>query len=124
MWQKGSMLLISLLVSTLIIAGATIYMLQGSWSGSSTKSGYAADIDQAKEAQIQADFHSIQTALESYRLKNNQYPESLDQLVKASMLSGNQKNPYTTKPYDYESDGKTYTLSTKLGDGRDYQIIN
>ena len=124
MRQKGGLGLISLLVSALIIAVVTIYMLQGSFSNSQSKQGYASDIDQAKQVQIQADFKSIQTALEQYKVNNGSYPQSLDDLTKSSMLSGSHQNPYTHESYDYQSDGKNYTLSTKLGNGQDFMITN
>ncbi len=124
MRQKGSALLISLLISSLIIIGASLYFYTGSLSPKQNTSVYIQDIDQAKEAQIQANFKAIQTALEAFKLNNDHYPSSLNELVSASLLPSLPKNPYTNLDYSFQNSGNTYTLSTKLGNGQDYQITN
>src|SRR5260221_14698808 len=108
MWlQKGSALLISLLISGLIVAFVGLFFFTGSFSSKQTTTNvFKQDIDQAKEAQIQADFRAIQTALEAYRINKGHYPESLKDLVEAGSLPRVSKNPYTGKDYDFSSDGK------------------
>ena len=122
--QKGSAVLISILVSLLIIALIGMYELQGSWNKPSGPSGYRSDLVQAKDTQIKADFIAIRSALDSYRITKGTYPENLGQLVQAELLSTVNKNPYTNTDYNFSSDGKNYTLSTKLGNNQDYQISN
>lgn len=126
MSQKGGGLLVSILITTVIIAGVGVYELQGGIksNNSDNSSSYQTDVSQAKGVQIQTDFKSIQTALESYRVSKGQYPDSLDQLVQSGGLASQPRNPYTNSDYDFSSDGKNYTLSTKLGDGSDYTITN
>lgn len=76
--------------------------------------------NQAMDQQIMSDLKFLQTRLEAYKTSNGQYPTTIDQLGITPMLA----NPYDKAPYDYRSDGKTYTLSGKLGDSSLYTVTS
>lgn len=64
---------------------------------------YQAAQNQAKDAHIKSDFETLKQILAKYKKDNGTYPNS-------------------DKQYNYQSTGKSYSLSTTLGDGSYYQV--
>jgi general secretion pathway protein G len=69
---------------------------------------------------------SLETALDSYRLDMNTYPDSLEALVENERSSANWNGPYLRRdipadpwgnPYVYDSDGRSFTLVSYGADG-------
>lgn len=123
--MRGSVLLISILAATLIGALLTVFIfLKPNGTGGSSNASYQTAIDYTKDTQIQADFKAIQTALEQYRLKHEKYPTDLEELKAELLLNKIPTNPYDNSRYSFQSDSKNYTLSTKMGGGKDFTITN
>ena len=69
---------------------------------------------------------SLETALDSYRLDMNQYPDSLAELMENESGSASWNGPYLRREvpsdpwgneYIYQSDGRTFTLISYGADG-------
>lgn len=65
---------------------------------------------------------TIQSALERYRIDNNQYPSSLD-MLEGLYLAEKVADPVTKKGYTYRLIGPSaYELSAKMSDGSLYTV--
>jgi general secretion pathway protein G len=83
-------------------------------------------VDDAKRGQAITNMKEIEKALTDYRLDNDRYPESLDDLRQDVSGAKNWRGPYLekdlppdpwTNPYVYESDGKSYKIVSYGADG-------
>ncbi len=76
----------------------------------------------ATDSQIKSDMNQVRAALEMYYSEKEVYPKTLDELVAANIIKTIPTNPKTNKPYDFFSNGESYTVSTTLSDGSSYQV--
>jgi general secretion pathway protein G len=69
---------------------------------------------------------SLETALDSYRLDMNRYPDSLEELMENESSSASWNGPYLRREvpmdpwgneYEYQSDGRSFTLLSYGADG-------
>lgn len=97
--------------------------------------------DDAKRAQASTNITELEKALEQFRVDTDRYPtteEGLDALRQEPADIKNWRGPYTSKdippdpwgnPFQYESDGKTYTIvsygadGAEGGEGNDQDIV-
>lgn len=71
----------------------------------------------ATDSQIKSDMNQLKAALELYFAEKEVYPKTLNELVSADIIKTIPANPKTNKPYDFFSNGESYTISTTLSDG-------
>jgi hypothetical protein len=78
----------------------------------------------AKDAQVKNDIVQIEQVLKSYKADKGAYPATLETLTGGDKIYIYRlpTSPYSDYKYDYTTDGNTYKLSTKLGDGSDYIV--
>ena len=78
---------------SLIVSGVVLYLtLQSvkSHSDGADPLGLVRPIEKAKEVQSVLDLAAVQTAVQNYQIQQGQFPKSLDDLVSAGALTGNQ----------------------------------
>ena len=96
-------LVVTTIIGILTAAGATAYSMMGKTS---------------RDARRKADLEQIRSALEMYRSNDDSsaYPNVLGDLSSGSpkYLETAITDPKTNAPYQYDSSGSDYTLSTKL----------
>ncbi|MBU1000451.1 hypothetical protein KKE78_03605 [Patescibacteria group bacterium] len=78
--------------------------------------------EEAADNIIKSDMNQLKIAMELYFTEKEVYPKTLEELVKANIIKTVPLNPKTNKPYDFTSNGKSYTISTTLNDGSQYKI--
>ncbi|OGE18850.1 hypothetical protein A3J19_04835 [Candidatus Daviesbacteria bacterium RIFCSPLOWO2_02_FULL_41_8] len=120
--------LLSIIIGGLIIAFSSFYLINNlaldNMNNRNPSGTNQAPVDNAKDAQIIADFQAIQTSLNLYKAQKGQYPDNLKQLIDENFAQGSFKNPYTQEDYSYELSSNSYKLSTNLGTGKPYQVSN
>jgi len=96
-------LVVTTIIGILTATGATAYSMMGKTS---------------RDARRKADLEQIRSALEMYRSNDDSsaYPNVLGDLSSGSpkYLETAITDPKTNAPYQYDSSGSDYTLSTKL----------
>lgn len=84
--------------------------------------------DSARRDAVLSQISSLGSALDAYRLDIGQYPDSLEGLVRDNSGRSTWNGPYIRgelpvdpwgNEYQYESDGRDYTLMSYGADGRD-----
>ncbi len=84
--------------------------------------------DSARRDAVLSQISSLGSALDAYRLDIGQYPDSLEGLVRDTSNRSTWNGPYIRgdlpvdpwgNEYQYESDGRDYTLMSYGADGRD-----
>ncbi len=82
-------------------------------------------VDSSKVKTAQAQMQLLGAAIDTYRLDNNEFPESLDNLINKTgkywdgpYLPTNVPNDPWENPYFYERTGSTYTLQSLGRDGK------
>ncbi len=84
--------------------------------------------DSARRDAVLSQISSLGSALDAYRLDIGQYPDSLDGLVRDTSGRSTWNGPYIRgelpvdpwgNDYQYESEGRDYTLMSYGADGRD-----
>jgi len=84
--------------------------------------------DSARRDAVLSQISSLGSALDAYRLDIGQYPDSLEGLVRDSSSRSTWNGPYIRgelpvdpwgNDYQYESDGRDYSLMSYGADGRD-----
>lgn len=84
--------------------------------------------DSARRDAVLSQISSLGSALDAYRLDIGQYPDSLEGLVRDTSSRSTWNGPYIRgelpvdpwgNEYQYESDGRDYTLMSYGADGRD-----
>lgn len=95
----------------------------GSTEDETSKSTNILDIGgKATDSKIKSDINQVKAALELYFAEKEVYPKTLDELVTANIIKTIPTNPKTNKPYDFFSNGESYTISTTLSNGSSYQV--
>lgn len=84
---------------------------------SNVPDGVRSVVDKANRMVVKTDLENLQQALNTYKKQKGSYPESLQVLKQSGFIPQLPSNPYTNSNYDYQTNGTTYTLSGKLGDG-------
>lgn len=112
------MQLIGVLITLLVISIASVFLYThfSSPTGLSNQTPHQV-VDTASDSAIKSDILNLQSVLEQYRVMKGNYPSTLQDLVAEKMLSAVPQNPKTHLNYQYESDGKSYSISTTLSDG-------
>lgn len=90
-----------------------------------SKSANVLDVSgKATDSKIKSEINQVKAALEIYYAEKEVYPKTLDELATANIIKSIPTNPTTNKPYDFFSNGESYTVSTTLNDGSSYQVTS
>ncbi|MHB8483375.1 MAG: hypothetical protein ACYDBV_11685 [Nitrospiria bacterium] len=93
---------------SLIVSAVVLYLtLQSvkSHSSGADPLGLVKPIEKAKKVQSVIDLSAVQMAIQSYQIQQGTFPSSLDDLVSAGLLAGNQ-----IKNMDYDPGSGKVTL--------------
>lgn len=116
--EQGSLMLMLLTGVGLLGILWILYFMQA--LNKQNPQSYQRVVSTTKDSLIKSDISQLEIALNLYKLQEQKYPNTLEDLKKTGYIQSVPKNPYNNSDYNYSSNGISYTIETKLGDGSVY----
>lgn len=80
--------------------------------------------ENAYDSIVKSNLTLLQIGLNHYFSTNGHYPANLQLLLEENIVKKIPVDPRTKEPYEYQTDGKGFTLIGTLGDGSTYKVSN